>query len=361
MPNCQHLKDIKISRYRGFEDFQVKLGRINIVTGRNNVGKTSLLEALFLLSGFGNPSLASNAHVSRWYGRFTGSPDNVLAALWAPLFRNLDTSTPVVIEALTAQKHKLKLSVTLEQPSTVLVSDTSSSTDNVPSRTRLALSFDHMAGTLKDSKPTHAWVELDDTSNSLKHTNAPIKLLFPATIIVPQTAYSTDDVEMLAELRQRKQVATVVKALKLIEPNIRDLEDKTIGETPRIWADLNDFSKLVPLASLGAGINWLARMVMGMVRSQNGLVLIDEIGFGIHHTHQPELWRIVHEIARDLNVQVVATTHSRECVEAAADALKLDEGVVLHRIAVDPQGRRQCYSFGPQEVRTAIRHNMEMR
>ena len=53
------LKKLTIEHFRGFSSFKIdQLARINLIVGKNNVGKTALLEALFLLSGPYNPSNA---------------------------------------------------------------------------------------------------------------------------------------------------------------------------------------------------------------------------------------------------------------------------------------------------------------
>lgn len=44
------LKSLKIENFRRFESFEIKdLGRINLLVGANNSGKTSILEAIELL------------------------------------------------------------------------------------------------------------------------------------------------------------------------------------------------------------------------------------------------------------------------------------------------------------------------
>lgn len=52
------LNELNIENYKGFETLQLNtLGRVNIFTGKNDVGKTSLLEAIYLLLGPTNPDL----------------------------------------------------------------------------------------------------------------------------------------------------------------------------------------------------------------------------------------------------------------------------------------------------------------
>ncbi len=84
------LQRLCISNFRGLRDVKVDdLGRINLVTGRNNAGKTTLLEALFLLVGAANARMAFNPHVIR--GWRPGIPPRWIAeTYWKPLFSGLD-------------------------------------------------------------------------------------------------------------------------------------------------------------------------------------------------------------------------------------------------------------------------------
>ena len=55
-----HFKEITITNFRGFDSLTIKkLQRINIFVGANNVGKTSILEAAFMLSGMSNPFISN--------------------------------------------------------------------------------------------------------------------------------------------------------------------------------------------------------------------------------------------------------------------------------------------------------------
>ena len=88
-------------------------------------------------------------------------------------------------------------------------------------------------------------------------------------------------------------------------------------------------------------------------------MLVDEIENRLHHTVLPDVWRTIGKVAEQFNVQVFATTHSFECVEAAYEALGAD-GFRLHRLET-ADGVNQCVTYEADAVEGAIRHNLEVR
>jgi AAA15 family ATPase/GTPase len=61
------------------------------------------------------------------------------------------------------------------------------------------------------------------------------------------------------------------------------------------------------------------------VNAKDGLLLIDEFENGMHHTVQTDVWRAVFRLARSLNTQVVATSHSWDSIEAFQKAASEDQ------------------------------------
>src|SRR5262249_19976374 len=90
-------KSIHIQNFRGLRDLRIDdLGRINLIVGANNVGKTSLLEALWLFQDAGNPSLTIDLARSRWHDPLPRTPE----LLWHGLFRGLDTQESIRVEGV---------------------------------------------------------------------------------------------------------------------------------------------------------------------------------------------------------------------------------------------------------------------
>ena len=91
----------------------------------------------------------------------------------------------------------------------------------------------------------------------------------------------------------------------------------------------------------------------------DGVVLVDEIENGLHHSVMPDVWRAVNRAAREFDTQVVATTHSFECVEAAHKGLEKDD-FRYHRLDVEGRNTR-CVTYDSEMIEAAIRHNLEVR
>lgn len=102
-------------------------------------------------------------------------------------------------------------------------------------------------------------------------------------------------------------------------------------------------------------------MAISITRCRGGVLLVDEIDTGLHHTVMADMWRLVLGAARDLGVQVFATTHSRDCVESLAVACSstpFGTPVTLQRIEA---GKQRSVPYSENEILTAAERGMEVR
>ena len=100
-----------------------------------------------------------------------------------------------------------------------------------------------------------------------------------------------------------------------------------------IFGDIG-LTRLVPLPIMGEGITKVCSLVLAIANAPNGLVFIDEIEKGIHYSIMKEIWIGIAEAAKIFNTQIIATTHSRECIVAAHEALSKSGkyNFLLHRL-----------------------------
>jgi hypothetical protein len=126
----------------------------------------------------------------------------------------------------------------------------------------------------------------------------------------------------------------VVNALRIIAPDIEAIS--MVGgdglrrpRTAIVKSRL--YSHPVPLRSLGDGINRLFGIILSLVNAKDGLLLVDEIENGMHYSILVQVWTVILKIAKSLNVQVFATSHSWDCIEAfqAATSKDPEEGILV--------------------------------
>lgn len=97
---------------------------------------------------------------------------------------------------------------------------------------------------------------------------------------------------------------------------------KVIGETPQCKID-GEYRELV---EFGDGLKHYISIICAMYACKNGQLFIDEIDNGIHYTQLKSMWKLIFEISQKTNCQVFATTHSKECIEAFNELNASDDG-----------------------------------
>lgn len=155
----------------------------------------------------------------------------------------------------------------------------------------------------------------------------------------------------------------VTAALRIIEPRIERLAAAPRpGDNVEFFVKLRGADARVPLASMGDGLKRLLALALATVTSAGGWVLVDDIDTGLHHSVMERMWQMVIETARALDVQVMATTHSLDCVTSLARLFErspgLRDAVAVHRLE---GGRDRTVVFSAEDVVVAARHEMDLR
>ncbi len=83
----------------------------------------------------------------------------------------------------------------------------------------------------------------------------------------------------------------------------------------------------------------LLALVLHLFSAQGGFLLVDEIDTGLHYSVMVDMWRLIVETAKKLDIQVFATTHSLDCVRALARLRnkypEVADEITLHRVEKD--------------------------
>ncbi len=157
----------------------------------------------------------------------------------------------------------------------------------------------------------------------------------------------------------------VIDALKIISPNILKLNfvGNSSGTNSRVpLVRISSSENPVPLRSLGEGMSRLLGMALALANCEDGMLFIDEIEIGLHYSVLPDVWKLIFKTAKDLNVQVFATTHSKDCIEAFTQAAIDDEesdGMLIRLENKD--GTIKAVNFNEDELQTVEQRNIEVR
>jgi predicted ATPase len=117
----------------------------------------------------------------------------------------------------------------------------------------------------------------------------------------------------------------VLDWLRLLDPRIQDLAYIAGRLHSRIALLKIKGQGRMPLRSMGDGLTKLFHIALAVASSSKGILLIDEFENGLHWKVQETLWKILAKAAREFNLQVFCTTHSRDCIEGFTAAVEETE------------------------------------
>ncbi len=341
------LERIKITNFRRFRELEVsRTTRINVVTGSNNAGKSSLLEAIFLLSSGGNPTGANIGRDLRGLAEDTQKPAAVREILWKPMFSALNTGTPIEIAAHHTDSGSISVKISLEEAAETW-------------RKEGAFTDHYLVYVFSRNKEQIATNAYRLTDAGIEFMSGQAEIPFTAKILLPYLdTTGSEAAGLLGALRQRKRSDMVLKALQVIEPRLQSIEDNSVSGAPMIWGDIG-LSELVPLPVMGGGMVRIASLALAMATIAGGVLLVDEIENGVHHSVLPDVWRVIDDTSRKLGTQVFATTHSYECLRAAASAIE-DDDLSIHRLEVN-ENESRCVTLDRSQIDSIIEYGMEVR
>ena len=349
------ISEFSIKNFRCFKEIVIKRwDRVNLIAGKNNVGKTTLLEAIWLHEGAHNAQLALTVEKLRGITSFD------LKTFLDELFTEFKGEKQINLTARYQDGKSLvakitRIENTQAQPILTERTDLESGT---------GIQFEAIDGGDTLRKSQLFW-SLDSKGRPSLQTEGSGDPLRPSTILI-STGLSKEDknrnnAERFSRQVESKRKQEIVSSLKLIERRLVDLELIKRGYQDVICGDIG-LDKMLPLSLMGEGMERYLAFVLSILDAENGIVLIDEIENGFHHSIYPIIWTNLAKLARKHNVQLIATTHSYECLEAAHRSFKEDKkyDFVLHRL--DRVGDRiEDVSYEQETLEEALKGDLEIR
>jgi len=300
------LNSLVIKNFRMLEDFTVeKLGRVNLIVGKNNSGKSTVLEALRIYAGNANLELLKSIAESR----DEIFKQNTSRFLYNELFTGREFPKSKYLDEEEYNGHvpfpdtedEEILITELDRKKSVYIWSTGQS-------------FYDSRGSYEDRRRDNFYP--DDVSN-LKQYQKKFETEKIPLGFVPTQFSETDKLEReWNDINLTDNEDIVIQALQIIIPDFKRLAFD--GDKDKRWVKvkLANLPKPVPLKSLGDGMLRVLQIAIKLVSAQGGFLLIDEFENGLHYSTQEKIWRLLFEMAEKLDIQVFATTHSWDCIES---------------------------------------------
>lgn len=352
------LESLEIKNFRGFKHLQVeKLGHVNLIVGQNNVGKSSVLEALRIYAGLASPALLSRIAQER------GEPtpkDEFQDENLSPIENGFKTNPPFAAffygREFAGSRSEVRIgSIEDAAPLTILQGYwvTEDGRRSITSQDLLfnekykfidkddSEAVERLSGLalpiLLIHKDKKTWPFILQGGRDRIEFSTPKDLKrINCSFISPNI--SSNSIKLLASLWDNIQLTheeTVLQALRLIEPSVQKLafiEESGPGGKRSPLVLLKGQTPPIPLLSMGDGMSRVLQLVLNAISAEDGFLLIDEFENGLHHSAQTQIWQLIFELAKLLNIQVFAATHSLNCVKTFAEVAKQRgdmEGVLI--------------------------------
>ena len=376
------IRDLTIKGYRCFEDFSMDgLTRVNLLVGNNNSGKTSFLEAVYLLVN--QPTSLEQKPTLFEILENRGE------------FKQIILSDPLKPQNLDANKLSLQYvfdyichrtdnseqsqSVTIKTRENrdiallIQVSEQLSrfSFDEVDIKKKITKHWSYSLN-YKSEKFLNLSIRKKKDSKTLPPLSSETKFYKEPSIsidpcpIVFQSKHSVNNEKLFStwdRITLTPKEDVLIEALKIIEPRIERL-GVTMSEIPKkVLVKLKNKSWPVPLNSMGDGMSRILTLTMALVSTEKGVLLVDEIETGLHYEAQLDMWRLVLKTAQNLDIQVFATTHSWDCIAAFKEALQeLEDQSVAKLFRLDSKyGKLRAVEYDAEEIRIAVNQGVEVR
>lgn len=357
------LQSLTLNGFRCFKSFQLtQLGRVNLIVGENNSGKTSVLEAINLLANDSKFDALKMLMLNRGEVLVDNdfSHDGELDICHLFTGHQLDVGSQFNLISCDGENYQfLKVEIEENSPQTPQETQPQRMFDiywSSPKEQNYKICLSPHNGLTLASMPISQNYFSKNSRNSqfIKTsllTSREMMTLFDKVVLTPEETLLTE-------------------ALRTIEPSLERIasvtSEKLISESglsrQGFVVRLSNLEQRIPLGSLGDGMWRMLGLTLAIANAKDGILLVDEIDAGLHFSTMSDMWRLIWDAAKRLNVQVFATTHNSDCWQSLAAIANSEhpssEGITIQRIEKD---KPQSVLFTERQVAIAVERGIEVR
>ncbi len=277
------IKNIEIKNFKCFEDFKAEgFGRVNLIGGKNNVGKTAFMEAVCINIYANDINKMTNV---------LGSPK--LARDFLEIGSRIGASKQEMQNFLELANHYSSISNINDVEYSIIESDGIKEYNFQYKNKKIKVNINDFSFERTKQYNIKFITKLGFTKLQLKQVFIAVQ--------------KKDKEEILYNyINEFDSNVTNFKIIGGDEPSAKVIDRG-------IYQEINEF---------GDGLKHYISIICSLYACENGYLFIDEIDNGIHYTQLDKLWEIILTISKQQNVQVFATTHSKECIESYARVSK---------------------------------------
>jgi len=321
--NEHFIRNIEIKNFKLFKDFKAEgFGRVNLIGGKNNVGKTAFMEACYL--------------TRKEEGR------NTLGKVFSSLvkivyLRNKNINEDIfdnIFDSLSGMKYFIKSNTSLINSESLI---------------------EYEEGNVKHFGKFISIQGIKFDKNNYPRTeNLSIINFVPSDSINNQTMKVIFD--KIKEYRKRELLNSYISDF-----DINILEFDFIEDVPKVFN--KNMDKFVDMYEMGHGLKRYITIISSLIINKNGYLFLDEIENGIHYSNLDKLWEIILTVSKEQNVQVFATTHSKECIESYARVAKKlgDEEITFIELGKNKKNEIKAITMDYERFQDEIDNTNEVR
>jgi len=318
------IKNIEIKNFKCFENFKAEgFGRVNLIGGKNNVGKTAFMEACAI--NIYSIDISKMTDV-------LGSPK--LAREFLEIGSRVGASKEEMQSFLELANHYSAISNINDVEYNIMDSDGIKEYNFQYKNKNFKVNINDFSFERTKQNNIKFITKLGFTKLQLKQVFISVQ--------------KKDKEEILySYINEFDSNVTNFKIIGGDEPSAKVIDRD-------IYQEINEF---------GDGLKHYISIICSLYACENGYLFIDEIDNGIHYTQLDRLWKIILTISKEQNVQVFATTHSKECIESYARVAKglEDDEITFFKLGKNQEGEIKGMVYPYDWFVDSIEQEQEMR
>lgn len=364
------MESLHIKNFKNLKELTIeKLGKVNLIVGKNNVGKSSLLEAITIFITNGEENWLREILADRGEEIRNADGDRIDAENvkqhYISLFSEWEEnySKDFEIEIGTNDKNEIPVRISQVYIREGKMGRTSTSFEAIH-KEMIGVQVDRnsitSAGLLVTSGSQSNIIPYNKERSYLNSFNEKCPFQYIPLFMIGRFA----NAKLFDKISLSPDEDYVLDALRIINQDINRIRfiDTNEGRNSERIAvvTVKGSDKRYRLSSMGDGINRILTIILALLNCKDGVLLLDEFETGLHYSVQDQLWEIVFMLSEKLNVQVFVTTHSNDCVGSFARTNKSGVGqlirLVNHEGSIIP-----TILDDTEELRFAFNNSVEMR